>query len=68
MGIRLRKSPVVVSVSALITKELELFFADSYSCANSIRCLPQLFINAAADSEWIGVSRLDPRSSAKQDR
>ena len=38
-------------------KRLELFFADAYSYANSIRCLPQLFINAAADSEWMGVSR-----------
>ena len=49
-------------------KKLELFFVDTYSFANSISCLPQLFINAVADSEWIGVSRLDPRRSAKQDR
>ena len=49
-------------------KKLELFLSETYSLANSVRCLPQLFINAAADSERIGVFRPDLRSSAKQNR
>jgi len=46
-------------------KELELLLAASYSCANSVRCLPQLLVNAAADSEWTGIFQLDLRRSFK---